>query len=214
MGEKSEMHNHWSQTLGPDATAPANTQRNKQIYTHTEIVKLSKDNVNKLLSSCSYICTWKQKWSFRLYCKKKRFCHRIYSKIQTSKHIVFSHSFMHLQWNPTQISSWTKDTPDFSRRQRFRIVALTYLKTKNLKKTVIYSHSYCDAKWFSMQRALQIVKNIVSASYSTKDASRNCIYVLKLTVVMRTRLYILVNWSMSFSSCLQPKFTESEATKL
>ena len=76
-------------------------------------------------------------------------------------------------------------------------------------------------------KALQIVKNIVSANSSTKDASRNCIYALKLTVVMRNRLYILLrliivflkrflteNWSMPFSSCLQPKFTESEATKL
>ena len=34
VGENSEMHNHRSQTLRPDATAPAKTQRNKQIYPH------------------------------------------------------------------------------------------------------------------------------------------------------------------------------------
>ena len=44
---------------------------------------------------------------------------------------------------------------------------------------------------FNAKGVTEIVKNIVSASYSTKDASRNCIYVLKLTVVMRNRLYIL-----------------------
>ena len=44
---------------------------------------------------------------------------------------------------------------------------------------------------FNAKGVTEIVKNIVSASYFTKDASRNSIYVLKLTVVMRNRLYIL-----------------------
>ena len=37
VGENSEMHNHRSQTLRPDATAPAKTQRNKQIYPHRNL---------------------------------------------------------------------------------------------------------------------------------------------------------------------------------
>ena len=41
-------------------------ERNKQIYPNW-----IRDNVNKLLSSCNYICTWKKKRYFRLYCKMK-----------------------------------------------------------------------------------------------------------------------------------------------
>ena len=44
---------------------------------------------------------------------------------------------------------------------------------------------------FNAKGVTEIVTKIVSASYSTKDASRNCIYALKITVVMRNRLYIL-----------------------
>ena len=73
-GENPEMHNHRSQTLRRDATTPAKTRRNKHLpkLKLKVNIKLSKDNVNKLLSSCSYSCTWKQKWSFRLYCIKMK----------------------------------------------------------------------------------------------------------------------------------------------